>query len=34
MTPERYRQVGHLYHTTLELEPEARGAFLANACGL
>jgi eukaryotic-like serine/threonine-protein kinase len=33
MTPERYRQVGHLYHTALELDPEARQAFLDNACG-
>jgi len=33
MTPERYRQVGDLYHTALELDHESRGAFLDNACG-
>jgi serine/threonine protein kinase/Tfp pilus assembly protein PilF len=33
MTPERYRQVGHLYLTALELDPEPRGAFLDIACG-
>ncbi|HTF37625.1 MAG TPA: protein kinase [Blastocatellia bacterium] len=33
MTPERYREAGHLYHAALEIEPEARAAFLDGACG-
>src|SRR5262245_44816561 len=32
MTPERYRQVGRLYHAALELEPDKRMAFLDEAC--
>jgi serine/threonine protein kinase/Tfp pilus assembly protein PilF len=28
MTPERYRQIGELYHAALELEPQRRDAFL------
>jgi eukaryotic-like serine/threonine-protein kinase len=33
MTPERYQKAGHLYHEALEIEPEARAAFLDGACG-
>ncbi|MEK6284837.1 MAG: protein kinase [Acidobacteriota bacterium] len=33
MTPERYQKAGHLYHAALEIEPEARAAFLDGACG-
>jgi eukaryotic-like serine/threonine-protein kinase len=33
MTPERYQKAGHLYHAVLEIEPEARAAFLEGACG-
>ena len=33
MTPERYEQIGHLYHAALEREPTERSAFLAEACG-
>jgi eukaryotic-like serine/threonine-protein kinase len=33
MTPERFREAGHLYHAALEIEPEARAAFLDRACG-
>jgi serine/threonine protein kinase len=32
MTPERYRQVGSIYHAALELDPDARAAWLAEAC--
>jgi eukaryotic-like serine/threonine-protein kinase len=32
MKPERWRQVEELYHAALEREPEARAAFLAQAC--
>ena len=32
MTPERYRQVGELYHAALEVEPEKRASFLDEAC--
>ncbi len=32
MTPERYKQIGKLYHLALELEPEQRGTFLDLAC--
>ncbi|MEP7340130.1 MAG: protein kinase [Acidobacteriota bacterium] len=32
MTPERYRQIGELYHAALELEPIRRAAFLDEAC--
>ena len=32
MTPERYQQVGQLYHEALELTPEQRAAFLDGAC--
>src|SRR6185503_17750906 len=32
MTPERYKEVGDLYRTALELAPERRSAFLAEAC--
>ncbi len=32
MTPERWDQVGKLYHDALELEPERRAAFLDEAC--
>ncbi len=33
MTPEQYQKIGQLYHAALELEPAARAAFLAEACG-
>jgi serine/threonine-protein kinase len=33
MTPERYRQVGELYHAALELTPGEQAAFLDGACG-
>jgi serine/threonine protein kinase/Flp pilus assembly protein TadD len=33
MTPERYEQIGRLYHAALEGEPAERDAFLAGACG-
>lgn len=33
MTPERYQEVGQLYRAALEVEPERRAAFLAEACG-
>src|SRR5574341_702135 len=33
MTPDQYQQIGQLYHAALELEPAARPAFLAEACG-
>jgi eukaryotic-like serine/threonine-protein kinase len=33
VTPERYRKAGHLYHAALEVEPDARAAFLDGACG-
>jgi eukaryotic-like serine/threonine-protein kinase len=32
MTPERYRQVGDLYHAALEVDSGARVAFLERAC--
>ena len=32
MTPERYRQIGELYHTALALKPDERAAFLDQAC--
>jgi eukaryotic-like serine/threonine-protein kinase len=32
MTPERYEQIGEIYHSALELEPKQRSAFLAQAC--
>ena len=32
MTPERYRQIGELYHAALEVEAAERPAFLARAC--
>ena len=33
MTSEQYLRVGELYHTAMELAPEARVEFLAGACG-
>ncbi len=33
MTPERYEQIGRLYHAALECEPAERAAFLAEARG-
>ena len=33
MSPEQYQQVGELYYAALELAPEARAHFLAEACG-
>jgi len=33
MSPERYQQIGKLYHQVLEMEPGERGPFLAQACG-
>jgi serine/threonine protein kinase len=32
MTPERYRQIGDVYGSALELEPHDREAFLDKAC--
>lgn len=32
MTPERYQQIGQLYHAALELGPQARRAFLDREC--
>ena len=32
MTPERYRQIGELYHAALEVDADDRAAFLARAC--
>ena len=32
MTPERYRQIGRLYHEALELETRERDGFLVEAC--
>ncbi|HME00902.1 MAG TPA: protein kinase [Terriglobia bacterium] len=32
MGPERYRQIGRLYHAALEREPGQRSAFLKEAC--
>src|SRR6266849_4373601 len=33
MEPDRWREVERLYHAALERDPEARGAFLAEASG-
>ena len=33
MTPERWQQVERLYHAARDEAPEARAAFLAEACG-
>src|SRR5262245_7387595 len=33
MNPDRWRQIGQLYHTALELESAARVAFLDASCG-
>ena len=33
MTPEQYQRVGQLFHAALELTPDGRLAFLADACG-
>ena len=32
MTPERYKQIGKLYHTALEVDANKRAAFLESAC--
>ncbi|HEX6730119.1 MAG TPA: protein kinase [Pyrinomonadaceae bacterium] len=32
MTPERYRQIGDLYHAALKIESSKRSAFLEEAC--
>lgn len=32
MTPERYRQIGEIYHAVLEVDREKRGAFLDLSC--
>jgi hypothetical protein len=32
MKPERYQQIAELYHAALGCEPEARAAFLKQAC--
>jgi Tol biopolymer transport system component/serine/threonine protein kinase len=32
MTPERYQQIGKLYHSVLELDADVRPMFLAQAC--
>jgi eukaryotic-like serine/threonine-protein kinase len=33
MNPDRWRQIGQLYHTALEMEPTTRAAFLDATCG-
>src|SRR5262245_44581647 len=33
MNPDRWRQIGQLYHSALEMELEERAAFLDGACG-
>lgn len=33
MTPERYQRIKEVFHSALELAPEERPAFLAEACG-
>src|SRR6266702_7534344 len=33
MKPERWEQVGRIYHAALELRTEERASFLADACG-
>jgi eukaryotic-like serine/threonine-protein kinase len=33
MNPDRWRQIGQLYHSALEMELEARAVFLNRACG-
>jgi formylglycine-generating enzyme required for sulfatase activity/predicted Ser/Thr protein kinase len=33
MNPERWQHIEKLYHAALELQPEAREAFLSQACG-
>ena len=33
MSPERYQQACKLYHAALDVEPQARSAFLDGACG-
>src|SRR5215813_9651456 len=33
MNPELWRRVEELFHTALDLSPDARGAFLEKACG-
>ena len=33
MSPERYQRVSRLYQAAVEIEPEARAAFLDSACG-
>src|SRR5215510_10694518 len=32
MTPERYRQVGHIYRAAIELPTEQRATFISTAC--
>src|SRR5262245_29763922 len=32
MKPERWKQIERIYHAALELEPDARGTFLDQAC--
>ena len=32
MTPERYRQIGELYHAALEVASAERAAFLTREC--
>ena len=33
MTPERWEQIAHIYQAALERAPEARAAWLTEACG-
>src|SRR5262245_50649863 len=33
MTPERWEQIGEVYHAALDMEPGERVAFLDQACG-
>ena len=33
MTPERWHRIKDLFHAAVDIEPDARAAFLDNACG-
>src|SRR5262249_29179721 len=33
MTPERWQQIEHLFHSALKIDVPARAAFLQEACG-
>src|SRR5690242_9538561 len=34
MTPERWHQIEEIYQSAMDRPPEARGAYLAEACGV